>query len=348
MRSRILAAGLAAAAAAVVAGGCGSSGDDGAATGANGATGGDGGGTKVAMVFPGPINDKGYNQTGYTGLQTCAREGLQTSYTEKVAVPDFVKTFETSARGNDVVIGHGFEFGEIAAQVAPRFPDVKFLVTANPLRPADDNVLHMTLNSTQGAFLAGALAGLATESGKVGGIAGYDFPVLKAQMAAFQAGLRETAPQATFKVVYLGTMDDVAKGKEAARGMAASGIDVVYHIADAAGVGVITGAEAAGIKAIGWGVDQNAIAPRTVIASQIANMSEQIGRVCRAIDEGGFTGGEVEVDGLQSGLTGLTRLYNVPDSFQQRLDDIRAKIVAGELEVPSIGGDVPGSGPDAG
>lgn len=346
MRSRILVAGLAAVATSIAAVGCGSSGEGSGTSGSGTAGGGDA--AKVAMVLPGPINDKGYNQTGYSGLQLCERAGLQTSYTEKVAVPDFVKTFETSARGNDVVIGHGFEFGEIAAQVAPRFPDVEFLVTANPLRPEGDNVMHMTLNSTQGAFMAGALAGMATESGKVGGIAGYDFPVLKAQMAAFEAGLRETNPQATFKVVYLGTMDDVAKGKEAARSMAASGTDVVYHIADAAGVGVIGGAEAAGIKAIGWGVDQNSIAPRTVISSQIANMAEQIARVCRAIAAGRFAGGTVEVDGLQSGLTGLTPLYNVPDSFQRRLDEIRAQIVAGELEVPSIGGDLPGSGPDAG
>jgi basic membrane protein A and related proteins len=346
MRSRMIAAGLAAAAAAVAIG-CGSS-SDGGDGGGTGTAGGSSGAAKVAMVLPGPINDKGYNQTGYAGLELCGREGLKTSYTEKVAVPDFVKSFETAARTNDVVIGHGFEFGEIAAQVAPRFPKVKFLVTANPLRPEGENVMHMTLNSTQGAYMAGALAGLTSESGKVGGIAGYDFPVLKAQMAAFEAGLRQTDADATFKVVYLGTMDDVAKGKEAARSMAASGVDVVYHIADAAGVGVITGAEAAGIKAIGWGFDQNSIAPRTVIGSQLANMSEQIGRVCKAIADGRFEGGTVEADGLTSGLTGLSPLYNVGDDVQPKLDEIRDQIIAGDLEVPSIGGDVPGSGPDAG
>lgn len=346
MRSRILAAGMVAAAS-VFAVGCGSSDSDGGDSG-TGTSGAAAGATKVAMVFPGPINDKGYNQTGYEGLEQCRAAGMETSYTEKVAVPDFVKTYETNVRTSDVVIGHGFEFGEIAAQVAPRSPDVKFLVTANPLEPEGENVMHMTLNSTQGAFMAGALAGLTSESGKAGGIAGYDFPVLQAQMAAFEAGLRETNPQATFKVVYLGTMDDVAKGKEAARSMAASGIDVVYHIADAAGVGVITGADAAGIKAIGWGVDQNEIAPRTVIGSQIANMSEQIGRACKAIEDGRFAGGTVEVDGLTSGLTGLTPLYNVADDVQPKIDEIRQQIIDGELDVPSIGGDVPGSGPEAG
>lgn len=343
MRIRTVVAGMAAITTAFAAAGCGASGDDAGTSG-----GSDSAATKVAMAFPGPINDKGYNQTGYEGLQQCGKAGLKTSYVEKVAVPDFVKTFETAARGNDIVIGHGFEFGEIAGQVAPEFSDVKFVVTANPLAPKDKNVLHMTLNSTQGAFLAGALAGLTTESGKAGGIAGYDFPVLKAQMAAFKAGLAETNPSASFKVVYLGTMDDVAKGKEAARSMAASGVDVVYHIADAAGVGVINGADAAGIKAIGWGFDQNAIAPKTVIGSQLANMSDQIGRACKAIADGTFEGGTVEVDGLKSGLTGLSPLYNVPDTVQPKLDALKQRIIDGDLEVPSIGGDIPGSGPQAG
>lgn len=345
MSKRTVVAGLAAIATALAASGCGSGGDDGGGTSTNA---GDAATAKVAMVFPGPINDKGYNQTGYDGLKLCEKAGLETSYVEKVAVPDFVKTFETAARNNDIVIGHGFEFGEIAEQVAPKSGDTKFLVTANPLTPAEKNVMHMTLNSTQGAFLAGALAGLTTESDKVGGIAGYDFPVLKAQMAAFKAGLAETNPAASFKVVYLGTMDDVAKGKEAARSMAASGIDVVYHIADAAGVGVITGADAAGIKAIGWGYDQNSVAPKTVIGSQLANMSEQIGRACQAIADGEFAGGTVEVDGLKSGLTGLSPLYNVPDTVQPKLDAIKQRITDGGIEVPSIGGDIPGSGPDAG
>lgn len=347
MRSRTIAAGVIAAASLAIAG-CGSSDDGGGTSAATSASSGGEGATKVAMVFPGPVNDKGYNQTGYDGLKLCEAAGMETSYTEKVAVPDFVKSFETAARDNDVVIGHGFEFGEIAAEVAPRFPDVKFVVTANPLVPEDDNVLHLTLNSTQGAFMAGALAGLETESGKAGGIAGYDFPVLRAQMAAFEAGLRHTNPDATFKVVYLGTMDDVARGKEAARSMAAAGIDVVYHIADAAGVGVITGAEAAGIKAVGWGLDQNDVAPETVLGSQLANMSEQVGKACREILDDQFAGGTVEVNGLNSGLTGLSPLYNVGDGVQAQIDEIRQQIMDGDLDVPSIGGDVPGSGPDAG
>lgn len=314
-----------------------------------------GGGTappaiKVALVLPGPINDKGFNQTGYMGLLKCKEGGAQTSYAENVPVSQFVKTFQNFAQKNDVVIGHGFEFGDIAAQVASQYPKVKFVVTSNPLKPKDSNVVHVVTNSTQGAYLAGALAGMVTKTNKLGGIAGFDFPVLKAQMAAFEAGAKSVNPQITFKTVYLGTFDDVAKGKEAAASFAASGVDVVYHIADAAGIGVINGAHEAGIKAIGWGLDQNSVSPDTVIASQIIDQTSEIGRICASIKDGKFEGGTVHVDGLRSGLVKLSKTYNVPADIQPKLDAIKAKIEDGTVTVPvpSIGGDVPGSGPASG
>jgi len=309
---------------------------------------GAGGSFRVGMVLPGPINDHGFNQTGYDGLLACRREGARISFAEDTPVPQFVKTFQNLARQNDVVIGHGFEFGDVAGQVAPQFPSVKFVVTSNPLKPKTSNVVHLMINSTQGAFLAGALAGMVTTTNKLGGIAGFKFPILAAQMQAFGAGAASVNPAASLRIVYLGTFDDVAKGKEAAQSLAASGVDVIYHIADAAGIGVIDGAREAHIKVIGWGQDQHPVAPDTVIASQIVDQAAQIGRICAAIKGGGFRGGGVHVDGLRSGLVRLSVLYNVPSSLTQRLDGITQRIESGAVTVPSIGGGIPGSGPNAG
>jgi basic membrane protein A len=295
------------------------------------------------MVLPGPINDKGFNQSGYDGLKQCEADGAQINYQEKTPVPDFEKAFETLAQSNDMVIGHGFEFGEIAHKVAPDFPDTDFVVTSNPLEPEDSNVQHLMPNSTQGAYLAGVAAGKTTTTNKLGGIAGFDFPVLQAQMKAVEAGAKSVNPKATLDTVYLGTFDDVAKGKEAARSQAASGVDVIYHIADAAGVGVIDGAEEEGIKAIGWGVDQNALAPKTVIASQLVDQAKMISDSCQEAIDGDWKGGLV-VDGLQSGIVGLTKVKNAPAGTQEAVDKARAAIIDGSADVPSVGGTIPGSG----
>ena len=303
---------------------------------------------KVAMVLPGPINDEGFNQSGYEGLKECEAAGAEITYQEKTPVPDFVKTYETLAQSNDLVIGHGFEFGEIAAEVAPDYPDTDFVVTSNPDKPADPNVQHLMPNSTQGAYLAGVAAGMTTESNKLGSIAGFNFPVLETQMAALEAGAKSVNPQATLKTVYLGTFDDVAKGKEAARSQAASGIDVIYHIADAAGVGVIDGAREEGIKAIGWGVDQSDLAPDTIIASQIVDQARMIKESCEEVMNDEFRGETLVVDGLQSGVIELTKVQNAPEGTQAAVDKAREGIIDGSVDVPSVGGDIPGSGEGSG
>jgi len=304
---------------------------------------------KVAMVLPGPINDKGFNSSGYAGLQACEKAGATTNYVEKVAAPKQKSTVEELAQNNDVVIGHGFEFGEIMDKVAPDYPDKKFIATSYPIKPKETNTEALMPNSTQGAYLAGVAAGKATKSNKIGGIAGFDFPVIKAQMDALEAGAKSVNPDVSVKVVYLGTFADVAKGKEAAQRQAASGIDVIYHIADAAGIGVIDGAKADGVEVIGWGIDQDSIAPDTIIASQIVDQAKLIGDSCKEIIDGGFEGGDVIVGGLQKGIVDLTEVTNEPADVQEAVDKARTGIEDGTQEgVPEIAPGIPSTGPESG
>lgn len=304
---------------------------------------------KVAMVLPGPINDKGFNSSGYAGLQECKKAGATTNYVEKVAAPKQKSTVEELAQNNDVVIGHGFEFGEIMDKVAPDYPDKKFIATSYPIKPKETNTEALMPNSTQGAYLAGVAAGKATKSNKIGGIAGFDFPVIKAQMDALKAGAESVNPDVSVKVVYLGTFDDVAKGKEAAQSQAASGIDVIYHIADAAGIGVINGAKADGVKVIGWGIDQDSIAPDTIIASQIVDQARLIGDSCKQIIDGGFSGGDVVVGGLRENIVNLTEVTNEPADVQEAVDTARTAIEDGTEEgVPEIAPGIPSTGPESG
>ena len=308
---------------------------------------------KVAMALPGAINDQGFNQSAYAGLEACKQNGVQTAFKEKIPPPQFESSLETFARDNDVVIGHGFEWGEPVGKVAPEHSDVKWVVTSNPLKPAAPNVVHAIINSTQGAYLAGVVAGAATESDKIAGVGGLKFPVLEAQMAAYEAGAKSVNSDVTMQTVWLGTFDDAAKGREAAQSLAAEDVDVVYHIADAAGVGVINGADAAKIKAIGWGLDQNSVAPQTVVASQIVDTTKQIADLCKELQANGAQpagefGGKVDVDGLRSGNIGISKLYNLPATVQTEVDKAKQEIEDGTAKVPSIGGDIPGSGPESG
>ncbi len=292
---------------------------------------------RVAEVFPGSISDEGFNQVGYEGLMMIRDQlGAEVAFSENTPVANFVQVYRDFAdQGYDVIIGHGFEYGDVALEVAPDYPDIKFIVDSNPVVEAE-NVAGITGESWEAAYLCGALAGLMTESGKIGGIAGFDFPILVAQMEAYKLGAQSVLPDVEVTIVYVGSFEDVSLAKEAALAQASAGVDVVFHIADAAGIGVIQACEEAGIWAIGWGLDQNHLAPDTVLTSMLFNGAKLLLQDVQKVVDGTWTG-EVRLYGLETGVVNIADFHGlVPDDIASQVEQTKSDIIAGDIEVPYI------------
>jgi len=292
---------------------------------------------RVAEVFPGSISDEGFNQVGYDGLMMIRDElGAEVAFSENTPVANFVQVYRDFAdQDYDVIIGHGFEFGDVALEVAPDYPDIKFIVDSNPVVEAE-NIAGITGKSWEAAYLCGVLAGLTTESGKIGGIAGFDFPILVAQMEAYKLGAQSVLPDVEVTIIYIGTFEDVSLGKEATLAQASVDVDVVFHIADAAGIGVIQACEEAGIWAIGWGLDQNHLAPNTVLTSMLFNGAELLLQDVQKVVDGTWTG-EVRLYNLETGVVGIADFHGlVPDDIAAQVEQAKSDIIAGDIEVPYI------------
>ncbi len=293
---------------------------------------------RVALVLPGSAGDRGFNESAAEAARELReRHGAEVALAEMTAPVDFEKTFaDFASAGFDLVIGHGFEFGDVAARVAPSYPGTYFFVTNNPT-VSGPNYKGLQPASHESAYLAGVAAGSLTRSARVGAVGGFSFPVVTTQFRAFEAGVRSVRPDAEVRSVFLETFEDVEKGREAALALASSGVDVVYHIADSAGLGVIAGARQAGISAIGWGKDQSEIAPETVVASQIVDQKAMIVRAVEAFRTGTLPDG-VWRFGLDTGVTGLTSVRSADEAAsrlaQERVDAAREAILRGEIEVP--------------
>ena len=291
---------------------------------------------RVALVLPGPINDRGFNQSAYEALAVLESElGAETAFSENTPVPDLETAFrDYASQGFDVVIGQGFQFGEIAQAVSPEFPGVIFLATNNPAVEGD-NAKGLMPQSWHSAYIAGVAAAVASESGRIGGIAGMEFPAIVAQMNAFRDGALAARPDSDVAIVFLGDQKNVERGQEGALAMIADGRDVLYHIADNAGLGVIQAASDEGIYVIGWGKDQTDVAADAVMASQIVDQTAMIvDAITRIV--GGERSGETTFYGLDTAVTGLTAISSiVPNAaeVQAAVDALSASIVSGELEI---------------
>ncbi|MFC2029342.1 BMP family protein [Chloroflexota bacterium] len=292
---------------------------------------------RVAAVFPGTINDEGFNQAGYEGLLMIEEQlGAEIAFSELTPVADFVNTYRDFAdQGYDIIIGHGFEFGDPAMEVAPDYPDIKFIVDSNPVVSAE-NVAGITGKTWESAYLLGVIAGLMTETGKIGGIAGFDFPILIAQMEAYRLGAESVRPDVDVTTVYIGSFEDVSQGKEAALAQASADVDVIFHIADAAGVGVIQAIEEAGIWGLGWGLDQNHLAPDNILSSLLFSGGELLLQDVEKVVDGSWTG-DVRLYGLDTGVIGIADYHGlVPDDVAAQVEEVKEKIISGEVEVPYI------------
>jgi basic membrane protein A and related proteins len=255
-------------------------------------------------------------------------------------------------QGADLTVGNGFMLESAVETSAKKNPHAKFLLIDSPLLDAANgntpytlpNVRTVTFKEHEGSFLVGALAGLATRTGKIGFVGGMEVPLIKRFEAGYRAGVKTTHPKAAGSVlaVYTGSFDNVAAGKQVAQDLIAKGADVIYQAAGADGLGVIQAvkeARAAGklVYVIGVDSDQAHLAPDAVLTSMLKHVDLAVYQASRDVAEGKFTAGD-QVLGVKEGGVGYAEVrVDFPGKAEavKRLEELREKIVAGELKVPA-------------
>lgn len=206
---------------------------------------------KAAIVMPGSISDKGWNEAGYDGLTKAGEAlGFQTAVSEKVHQPDQIEVLSDYARrGYDLVIGHGGEFQDAVERVAERFPDTMFIV--NNGLGTSKNVANADFYFSQLGYLMGYTAAKMSKTGTIGFIGAQQFKFTNDSVASFEHGAKAANPDIKVLVTWTGDWDDVAKGKEAALNQISQGADVVWPTMDSATIGAMQAVQEKGVYGIG-------------------------------------------------------------------------------------------------
>ncbi len=243
----------------------------------------------------------------------------------------------------DLVVGVGFLLENAVEAAAKKRPESRFLLIDSPILDAQGrpyslrNVRTVIFREQEGSFLVGALAGLASRSGKVGFLGGMDVPLIKRFEAGFAAGVRTTAPAAMVKRVYTGNFDDSASGKRAAESLFAQGVDVLFHGAGSGGLGAIEAARELGKLAIGVDSDQSYLAPESVLTSMLKHVDYAVWLAVQDVAGKRFEGGSV-VLGLAEGGLGLAPVrIDFPGKTRalERIEALRRAIVEKRIVVPA-------------
>jgi basic membrane protein A len=287
---------------------------------------------KAALVLSGPINDGGWNTSAYDGLQLLkSKLGFEIAYSEQVAQADQVNTLRNYAKkGYDIVIGHGFEYGEPLKQVAAEYPSIKFYQVGGNAQAANLGSGSFTLGEL--SYLTGKLAAKFTKTNKIGFVGAMSIPTILAEVNQMRDTIKHFNPAASFTVSYTGSWDDVVKGKEVAMAQISSGVDVIVAIGDACDTGVIQASKEKGTHVIGWSGDFNSMAPEVVLTSGIQSVPELILSQGNLIKAGTWKSG-FKNWGIEEGVEYLGKWSpTVPATLKKEIMADEAAIKSGKLK----------------
>lgn len=322
---------------------CGGDGDDG---GGGTGEGGEGGGdekVRVALLLPNTRNDFTWNQQAYEGAIEAEKQGaFDLTWVDNVGddAAGFIPVAEQYAQqGYDLIIAHTFNYGEPVLRLAPQYPDVNWAWAGSGI-PEDtlENVADYAQPFYEGSYLAGILMAGASQTGKIGGIAGFDIPACHSMMEGFREGAKLVNPEIEMEVTYLGTWFDPAKEKEAALALYDAGADIIGVCGTP--TGVIEAASERNLGVIGYVHDQASAAPENVLTSVVWNTSVLWTAMAEDVAAGTFRPGSVYFIGVKDNgiLVEPNPQYKDPisDEALQIYENTLAGMQDGSIEAPYI------------
>jgi basic membrane protein A len=293
---------------------------------------------QVALLTPGPVSDAGWNAAAYDGLQLIRRQlGAQTALVQTTSPADFDDAFrDFAARGFKLIFAHGFEYTDAALSAGRQFPHSYFVITSGSASSA--NVASVSFKIEQAAYVLGVLAGGMSTTGVAGTIGGIELPAIKLTFEGFKRGFVSVRPKGRVLTSFIGSFDDVGAAKEAALAEISQGADMLFHDADAAGLGVFQAAGQQHVYAFGSNRDQNDVAPAVVLASAVTSIPQAFLKIARQVKAGDFHPRMIEfgmADGMVRVVINKRLESRIPSTLMTRVEDTEQAIISGRIIVPS-------------
>src|ERR687896_889493 len=127
---------------------------------------------RIALVTDALFSDAGWGAAAFNAAkQLQTNYGDEIAYAENIAVPEIETTLrQYSQDGYNLIIAHGFEWGDPAVRVGTEFPDTKYVVFTGLVNSS--NVASIFPQQQEGSFLLGALAAMMSQTGAIGYVGG--------------------------------------------------------------------------------------------------------------------------------------------------------------------------------
>ena len=251
----------------------------------------------------------------------------------------------TAQQGYEAVVLAGVYQEPAVVRVMRRHPGVPFITLDIPrseLKNPPRNLQGVVIQPHEAAFLAGWLAAKleARRAGRdaVGVVGGWRSSPVTEFVDGFAAGARHAVPGVKVLVGYANEFVDPSKCAALARRQIAGGAGVVFNVAGACGLGTMQAAAEAHVWAVGVDADQSFLGPH-VLTSVVKSFESGFVEVLRQVKAGRVRRGRDTVLTMRDGAASLGKMSpRVPRALVLQVEQLRRRIVAGTLRVPTPGG----------
>lgn len=290
----------------------------------------------------GEIDDKSFNQSAWEGVQQAGEElGAKIDYIETGDAKDYGNNIGLFANNDyDVIVTVGFALAEATATAAAEYPDIDFIGVDQFQGEPVENVAGLIFSEDKAGFLAGALAAMLSESGKVAAVLGTDLvPPVVAFKEGYEGGARYINPDIELISTYHpGGMDvaftDPEWGATTAKQALDQGADVVFGAGGKTGNGaLIEVAGSEGSYCIGVDSDQWETVPEAhdcLVSSAMKLITPGVFDLIKLSNDGEFPSGNFVGD------VGLASFHDfdaeIPQDVKDSLTEIEAGLQDGSIE----------------
>ncbi len=309
---------------------------------------------KICQVTDtGGIDDRSFNATAWKGVEDAVKElGVEGKYLESQQQTDYEKNLNAFLEEKcDLIITVGFLLGDATKASAEANPDQKYAIVDYAYDPEISNVLGLTFQTDEAAFLAGYAAAGATKTGKVGTFGGLQIPTVTIFMDGFAMGVQYYNEKNGTNVevlgwdataqtgLFTGNFESTDDGRTMGETLMDEGADIVMPVAGPVGLGTAAAVKERGnAYLIGVDYDWTISAPEyadIILTSVEKKMDLAVFNSSKAVVDGNFAGGTY-VGTLENGGVALADFgalaSMVPDQVKTDLETIKADIIAGNIK----------------
>jgi basic membrane protein A and related proteins len=308
----------------------------------------------------GGIDDRSFNASAWRGLQEAQKAtGMQIQYLQSTNQSDYVPNIQQFLQKKvGIVVTVGFLMGDATKSAAQANPNQKFAIVDYSYDPPIPNVLALTFQTDQAAFLGGYLAAAMSKTGKVGTFGGMNIPTVTIFMNGFVAGVRYYDQKNGAHVQVLGwdpggsqgtfTNDftNQAKGKAVTEALMNQGADIILPVAGSVGLGAAAAVQQHDSASPGSPVylewvdtDGYISAPQygsLLLTSVVKGIDVAVKAAATAALDGTFKGGNW-TGTLANGGVSIAPYHDfdgkIPASVKSDIDKIRQGIIDGSISV---------------